>query len=142
MTWWRHIDPLKWIDDLLCGLRNGGGVKITWQGGLDGAEAERMLRSHGVRVWGRTYAYGEGDHYGLTVRKQQAKWAASLLAGRGCAIMSGPAAKPVRPAHTWGAPAPAQGLGGFIVDAMGGAPEGRRRERRRERRPARRERRR
>ncbi len=127
----RHIDPLKWIDDFLCSLRNGEGVKIEWLGGMDGADAEKMLRAHGVKVWGRQYAFDDGDHYGLTVRKAQAKWAAGLLAGHGCAIMTGPrGVKPIRPRHTWGAPAAAQGLGGAVAEMLGGAPEGRRRERR------------
>lgn len=175
----RYFDPIKWLDDFLCTVRNGGGTRIEWLGGLDGGDAERMLREHGVRVWGRlstqrkssygqsarranccnswnerrahgqTFnlvtacyrvpnAFEDGDRYGLTVRKHQAKWAAGLLAGHGCAIMVGPRVRPVRPRYTWGAPAPAQGLGGAVVDALGGAPERRRgRNDRRERRNAR-----
>jgi hypothetical protein len=118
----RYFDPLKWIDDLLCTLHNGGGVRLEWLGGLDGADAERMLRAHGVKVWGRLYAFEDGDRYGLTVRKAQAKWAAGLLAGHGCAVLVGPKAKPVRPRYNWGAPAPAQGFGGAVVEMLGGAP--------------------
>lgn len=45
-----RIDPIKWLDDLLCMSANGQGTYIEWIGPT-GDAIEMMLRAHGIRVW-------------------------------------------------------------------------------------------
>lgn len=112
------IDPLKWLDDLLCMSANGQGTYIEWIGPT-GDAIEMMLRAHGIRVWSRSYDYDREQCYGVHVRPAQAKFAAGLIAGHGGVVVVGPPSPPIRPRTTWGAPAPAQGLAGIIVGLFG-----------------------
>lgn len=125
------LDPLKWIDDAVQLAKHGGGVLLTFQTDTTWApvDVERLLRRFGVSVYARQYQDGDG-HAGLHVRHAQAKFADGLLRGHGVDVTSPVLSKPVRPSTAWGVPAKAQGLGGIVIDAMGGAPESRRRERR------------
>lgn len=134
-----RIDPIKWLDDLLCSAVNGRGVQVVWVGGQTGAEGEVLLRSFGVRCWGRVYDYDREGRFGVTVRRSQAAWAASLLAGHGFCVVSHPNVRPIRPASSWGKPAPAQGFAGLAVGLFQSMP---RHARRADRRLARRKRRR
>lgn len=114
------FDPLKWIDDAYTAIRNGRGTLITWDATINGgAEVEALLRSYGVRVYGRQYPTRATPISGCHVRKNQAKFADGLLRGHGIAVLSKTLSKPIRPARQWGAPAPAQGLGGMVGDALG-----------------------
>jgi hypothetical protein len=128
----RHFDPLKWIDDLLCTLHNGGGVLLTFQ--IDttwsGEDVERLLRTYGVKVYARVYADDDG-HAGLHVRHAQAKYADGLLRGHGVNVTSPVLSKPIRPSTSWGAPAKAQGLAGMLLDDLQPAPRRERRTRNR-----------
>lgn len=121
-------DPLKWIDDTLCILRYGAGVKITWSSGTDwaGGDVEMLLRSYGVRVWNRQYARKKGvDDYGLHVRPQQARWAEYVLRKAGCPLTSpliSEANRHVQPGgampRAWGVPAKPVGFVGRMVDFL------------------------
>lgn len=113
-----RIDPIKWLDDLVCVATNGRGTYIEWIGPT-GDAIEMMLRAHGVRVWARRYDYENEHRYGIHVRPAQARWAAGLIAGQGGVVVVGPPSPPIRPQSTWGAPAPAQGLAGAVVGAFG-----------------------
>ena len=119
-----RIDPIKWIDDLLCSARNGPGVRIEWLAvGPDGAAVENFLRERGIRVWGRKYAFGgPGDTYAVTVRAAQAEIADGLLRGWGVPVVSPQLSRPVTFGRVWGVPAPAQGLGGLLVQGATGGP--------------------
>lgn len=113
-----RIDPIKWLDDLVCTLANGRGAYLEWIGPT-GDTIEMMLRAHGIRVWGRSYDY-DGEHrYGVRVRPAQARWAAGLIAGQGGVVVVGPQVAAIRPRTTWGATAPAQGLAGAVVGVFG-----------------------
>lgn len=127
------IDPIKWVDDLFCSARNGRGTRIEWIGAA-GFDGELLLRRYGIRVWGRGYDHDGENRFSVHVRPAQAKFAAGLLAGAGCAILEGPSSAPIRPASAWGAPAPAQGLAGALVDMMSGGLRAERRAARRNRR--------
>lgn len=114
------LDPLKWIDDTYTAIRNGRGVLITWDAtSTTGAEVEALLRAYGVRVYGRRYPTRTNPVAGCHVRSKQAKFADGLLRGHGIAVLSKPLSKPIKPLRQWGAPAPAQGLGGLVGDALG-----------------------
>ena len=126
-----RIDPIKWIDDMLASAVNGRGVRIEWIGGLPGAEGELLLRSYGVRCWRRAYDHEREERFGVHVRPSQAKFAAGLLGGAGCAVVVGPRVAPIRPASAWGVAAPAQGLSGLLVDFLGGGVRFRNRQDRR-----------
>lgn len=116
----RWFDPLKWIDDIYTTSRNGRGTLITWDATINGgAEVERLLRTYGVRVYGRTYPTRKNPVSGCHVRDSQAKFADGLLRGHGIAVLSKQLSKPIKPTRQWGAPAPAQGLGGMVGDVMG-----------------------
>lgn len=81
-------DLLKWVDDLLCTLRYGRGVKLAWAKapGWSGARVEMLLRRYGVRVYRRQYAYREGDEYGVHVPVAQGRWAEYVLRRAGCPL--------------------------------------------------------
>lgn len=113
-----EFDPVKWVDDLICSIANGPGERIEWIG-QSGADGEMLLRAYGVRVWGRTYDYGRETHYGVTVRRRQARWAAGLLAGHGFCVVRPAHVRPICPRTAWGVDAPAQGLAGAIVGLFG-----------------------
>lgn len=133
-----RIDPIKWLDDLLCSAVNGRGVQVVWVGGQTGAEGEVLLRSFGVRCWGRVYDYDREGRFGVTVRRRQANYAAGLLLGHGFCVVSHPHARPIRPRTSWGKPAPAQGFAGAVVGLFQAMPRHARREDRRAARKARR----
>ena len=119
-----RIDLIKWIDDFLCLLRWGPGVKLTWVNvsGWPGGRVERILRQYGVRVYRRQYSVN-GSDYGLHVLPQQAMWAEYVLRKAGCPLTSplvNEANRRVQPGgampRAWGVPARPVGLAGWIVD--------------------------
>ena len=133
-----RFNPILLLDDLLCTLANGGGVRIGWYAGA-AWPAIRLLRQHGVRCWGGDMATNP-DRRWVMVRPAQAKWAAGLLMGAGYAVFEGPTdARPIQPRTNWGAPAPGQGLNG-VMEAVFLSGYRRERRDRREARQAKRER--
>ena len=124
-------DPLKIIDDMIASASQPSGHKITfWAAGdFSGMDAEKFLRGYGIRVWGRDYAEVQRDgndaFYGLTVRKKQAKWAATLMLTAGYPVRTGDlGAKAMTslPRSSWDSVAPAVGLGGMVSEMIGGSP--------------------
>lgn len=124
----RWFDPLKWADDAVQLAKHGDSVLLTFQTDTSWApvDVEHLLRSFGVKVYARQYQDDEG-HAGLHVRAAQAKFADGLLRGHGVNVTSRQLSRPIRPSSSWGAPAPAQGLAGAVIDATTGAPRRRRR---------------
>jgi hypothetical protein len=103
-------NPVLLLDDILCTLANGGGVRIGWY--ADAAwPAIHLLRQHGVRCWAGNMA-ANPDRRWVKVRPKQARYAVGLLKGGGWAVFEGPPSPPIRPRTNWGAPAPGQGLNG------------------------------
>ena len=131
----RYFDPLKWIDDAVQLAKHGDNVLLTFQTDSSWApvDVERLLRTYGVKVFARQYEDDEG-HAGLHVRAAQAKFADGLLRGHGVNVTSRQLSRPIRPSTSWGAPAPAQGLAGAVIDAMSRPLPTRRRRQRRTRR--------
>jgi len=116
----KWFDLIKFVDDIYTTSRNGRGVLLEWDATINsGAEVEQLLRSYGVKVYGRKYPTRSEPISGCHVRKSQAKFADGLLRGAGIAVLSERLSKPIKPKESWGAPAPAQGLGGLVGDAMG-----------------------
>lgn len=113
-------NPILMLDDLLCTAANGGAVRIGWIAST-AAPAIRHLQAHGIRTWGYAMATNPDRRYCL-VRPAQARWAVSLLKGAGIPVIEGPTAAPVAPSTTWGAPAPAVGLGGLAARLFGVRP--------------------
>lgn len=115
-----RIDPIKWLDDLLCILRYGPGVKLTWAAvaGWPGGRVEKLLRRYGVRAYRRQYSIN-GRDYGVHVLPQQAAWADYILRTAGCPLTSAPRSKPggVMP-REWGVPAKPVGFAGRVVDFL------------------------
>lgn len=106
------IDPVKWLDDLLTSLFHGRGVMLTWpRSAATGAQVEMMFRRYGIRVYHRQYTDNNDRPYGVTVRKEQEKWARYLL---DTYLASGAMPK------EWGVPAPPSGFGGMVVDWLSG----------------------
>lgn len=121
-----RIDPVKWLDDFLCLLRYGPGVKLTWTnvGGWPGGRVEQILRQYGIRVYRRQYSF-HGSDYGLHVFPQQAAWAEYLLRKAGCPLTSpliSEANRRVQAGSTmpkaWGVPAKPVGLAGRVLDFL------------------------
>ena len=121
-----RIDPLKWLDDALCVLRWGPGVKLTWANvsGWPGGAVERILRQYGVRVYWRQYSIN-GRDYGVHVLPQQAAWAEYVLRKAGCPLTSPLVSehnRSVQPGgampKAWGVPARPVGLAGRVVDFL------------------------
>jgi hypothetical protein len=115
-----RLNPILLLDDILCTITNGGGVRIGWIAST-GAPAARLLMEHGVKTWGYDMASKPDRRYCM-VRPRQAKWAVALLRGAGYAVIEGPGAKPVAPRSTWGAPVGASGLGGLAANLLGVRP--------------------
>lgn len=117
-----RIDPLKWVDDLLCLLRYGPGVKLTWAAasGWPGGRVEPLLQRYGVRVFRRQYSIN-GSDYGLHVLPQQAAWADYILRTAGCPLTSAPLsggkAGRAMP-KAWGVPARPVGFAGRVIDFL------------------------
>lgn len=108
-----QCNPALLIDELLCTVANGGGVRIGWYA-PEALTGVRLLRAHGVRCWGGGFATNP-DRRWVMVRPAQARWAAGLLMGAGYVIFEGPTdARPIQPRTNWGAPAPGQGLNGVM----------------------------
>jgi hypothetical protein len=99
------MDIIKWIDDLIAALRFGVGKRIDFEHD-PGVGVERMLRNHGVRVYGRGYM--DKTKRSLRVQPQQEQWARYLIARQ-----AGGGKMPRRHAKT---PRRAVGLAGRIVD--------------------------
>lgn len=119
----QSIDPLKWLDDAYTMGRNGRGVLLEWDATSNcGAEVESLLRTFGVKVYGRKYPTKRQPISGCHVPAAQAKYADGLLRGHGIAVVSPTLSKPIRPATSWGVPAKAQGLGGIVADLLGAGP--------------------
>lgn len=123
------LDPMKIVDDLICALRFGAGVRFRWTAGgaWYGARVEMLLRRYGIRVYGRQYASKDDPHLSVTVRRQQAQWAAYVLRQAGVPVVS-PAwatqpARHGRMPRAWGVPARATGFGGVAVQMLFGGPE-------------------
>ena len=121
-----RIDPIKWIDDFLCLLRWGPGVKLTWAHVSDwpGGRVERVLRQYGVRVYRRQYSVN-GSDYGVHVLPQQAQWAEYLLRKAGCPLTSSLISEGNRRVQgggtmpkAWGVPAEPVGLAGRVADFL------------------------
>lgn len=83
-------DVLKMADDAAAISRYGRGVQFRWTygAGYSGADVERLLRKHGIRVYARTYAAKAGDEYGVTVTTAQARWAERVMRGEGVPLTS------------------------------------------------------
>src|SRR5512132_2143394 len=60
-------------------------IWVERNAGWSGAEIERLLGRHGVRVWGRGF---DGERIFFRVKKRQARWAEYLLQRRGVAVMN------------------------------------------------------
>lgn len=123
------IDPIKWIDDAVSVVRFGSGVRLLWvpSPGFYGADVERILRTYGCRVYARKYAFSGADCLGVTVRKEQAEWAAYVLGRAGVPVVAPAwavgAADPARGMPlSWGVPAKATGFGGMVAELFGGGP--------------------
>lgn len=95
-----RLNPILLLDDILCTITNGGGVRIGWLASA-GAPAARLLMEYGVKTWGYDMASNPDRRYCM-VRPRQAKWAVALLRGAGYAVIEGPDAKLVTPRSTWG----------------------------------------
>lgn len=111
-------NPVLLLDELLCTAMNGGGVRIGWYA-PEALSGVKLLRAHGIRCWGGDWKRNP-DRRWAVVRPAQAKWAVGLLMGAGYVVFEGPAAHPIAPRTTWGAPAPGQGLNGIIEAALTG----------------------
>jgi hypothetical protein len=83
-------DVLKTADDAAAIARYGRGVQFRWESGLgwSGADVERLLRQHGIRVYARRHVEKEGDEYGVTVTTAQARWAERVMRGEGVPLTS------------------------------------------------------
>ena len=126
LNWASRIDPIKWIDDLLCLLRWGPGVKLTWANvsGWPGGRVEKILRRYGVRVYRRQYSVN-GSDYGVHVLPQQAVWAEYLLRNAGCPLTSPLISESNRHVRAggampkpWGVPAKPVGFAGRVIDFL------------------------
>jgi hypothetical protein len=102
-------DVIKLVDDAYCRLRYGVGVRLTWpvSSGVTGAEMERWLWQRGVRVYGRQYATRADQEYGITVRRQQVRWARVIMAR---ALQGQPLPRP------WGRGVRGVGLTGRLLE--------------------------
>lgn len=127
-----RLNPLLLLDDILCTLANGGGVRIGWLADA-AAPGVQLLKAHGVRTWGYDMARNPDRRYCL-VRPAQAAWAVGLLKGAGFGVVAGPDAPAVTPRSSWGAPAPGVGLGGLTAALLGVSVRAERRQDRRMRR--------
>lgn len=76
-----RLNPILLLDDILCTITNGGGVRIGWLASA-AAPAARLLMEHGVKTWGYDMASNPDRRYCM-VRRRQAKWAVALLRGLG-----------------------------------------------------------
>lgn len=119
------VIPIWLIDDLIASSKYGRGVKIEWaRGGRPGADAERLLRAYGVRVWGRQISYKGDQPWGVRVRANQAGFADALMNAAGFPVLTPDRGKrrsmPYLPRRAWGVPAKPVGLAGTFVKWMGG----------------------
>ena len=118
---------LRALDDFICMLRYGRGVRLTWNKspGWSGGHVETLLRRYGIRVYQRQYAYREGDEYGAHVPAAQGRWAEYVLRKAGCPLTSpliDESNRHVRAGgampRAWGVPAKPVGFGGRIIDFL------------------------
>lgn len=122
-------DVLKAADDAVAVSRYGRGVQFRWESGLgwSGADVERLLRQHGIRVYARRYVEKEGDEYGVTVTTAQARWAERVMRGEGVPLTSPLADEsnrhvmPGRMPREWRKDEPQKpvGLAGRLLDWLG-----------------------
>lgn len=115
------MDWLKWLDDAIASARHGSGTWITWDSNdsRSGADAERFLRSYGVRVIARQYSEKQTRDYGVKVKDAQAAWADALMRVDGWPVTSPSLGKTLRTLPpAWGVPvAPVGFLGNILSNA-------------------------
>ena len=113
------IDLIDPIDGLIGRLTRGGGVLIEMssEGDWAGVDAESLLASYGVSVYGREI----GDKIvGFMVNPRQAKWADYLLRRAGAPLLSpnlSGASKGKMP-KAWGVEAAPKSFADYVVRGL------------------------
>jgi hypothetical protein len=57
-----RLNPILLLDDILCTITNGGGVRIGWLASA-GSPAARLLMEYGVKTWGYDMASNPDRRY-------------------------------------------------------------------------------
>lgn len=84
-----HLDWFERLDELLkwsIGVRSWR-VAIVRECGWSGREIERMLKMHGINVWGRNFS--RSNLY-FRVKTRQARWTYYLLRQHGIPVHNSP----------------------------------------------------
>ena len=83
-------DVINWLDGIFGQWAHGGGVyfEMSRQADWRGVDAESLLASYGIQVYGR-YVNGE-DTVGFYVKPRQAEWADYILRSAGAPLISQP----------------------------------------------------
>lgn len=117
MLFLHNWNPIHVLDRWLAMLRHGRGVLFVVPTAAAVRQTMQVLRKYGVKTYGFEYRSDPRER-AFRVRREQAAWAAYLLARAGVPVLRGPrvnTAPGAMPA-AWGVPARPVGLFGALVD--------------------------
>jgi hypothetical protein len=119
MQFLHNWNPLHILDRWLAMFRLGRGVRFVVPTATAVVQTMKILRQYGIKTYGFEYTADPSER-AFRVRREQAQWAAYLLARADVPVLRGPqvTAKPGPMPRAWGVPAKPVGLLGHVVDFL------------------------